>query len=183
MSEARDGKLYNTQLLINPEGEIQAQHRKRQLKEDTYTPGPEPVTLTWIKDTRTAMLICSDAASLAAMRALRRLRPELILLSLADDEDEDFFMARCNARLYDAWIVTANRYGDEDGRYWSGHMVISDPLGDLRVAVDSCERVMIYDLGFAGHGPWMKRRLRRLFTSTPLLIDLLTNWKQFRQYF
>ena len=32
----------------------------------------------------TAMLICSDAASLDTIHALRKLRPELILLSLAD---------------------------------------------------------------------------------------------------
>jgi hypothetical protein len=25
------------------------------------------------------------------------------------------FMAQFNARMYDAWIVTANRFGDENG--------------------------------------------------------------------
>lgn len=183
MSESDAGKLYNSQVLLNPEGEIQAVHRKRRLKEETYSPGPEPITLTRIGNMRTAMLICSDAASLDSMRALRRLRPELILLSLADDEDEGFFMAQCNARLYDAWIVTANRFGDEGDRHWSGHMVASDPLGELRVAVDGCERTLVYDLGFAGSGSWLKRSLRRLFTGLPLFFELLKNGKQLRQYF
>lgn len=183
MSEIFEDRLYNTQVLVNPQGEIQALHRKRRLKENTYTPGPEPVTLIWIKGIPTALLICSDAASLSSMRALRRLHPELILLSLADDEDENFFMAQCNARLYDAWIVTANRFGEEETRYWSGHMVVSDPLGELRVAVDSCERVIEYDLGFAGRGPWIKRVVRRVVTALPLVFELVRNGKQLRQYF
>jgi hypothetical protein len=36
--------------------------------------------------------------------------------------------------VYDAWIVTANRYGDENGYFWNGHTVISDPIGSLRAS-------------------------------------------------
>lgn len=183
MSESRDEQLYNAQVLINPDGEVQTLHRKCRLKEETYCPGDIPVTLTQIGDICTAMLVCSDAASLEAIRTLRKLRPELILLSMADDEDENFFMAQVNARLYDAWIVTANRFGDEGERHWNGHMVVSDPLGELRVAVEGCERVIVYDLGFANSRNWFKRSLRRLVAGPPLLIDLLTNWKQLKQYF
>jgi predicted amidohydrolase len=183
MSESQDDNLYNAQVLINPDGEIHTLHRKCRMKEETYCPGDTPVSLTQIGNIRTAMLVCSDAASLDAMRALRKLRPELILLSMADDEDEDFFMAQCNARLYDAWIVTANRFGDEGERHWNGHMVVSDPFGEMRVAVDGCERVIVYDLGFANPGNWFKRLLRRIIAGTPLLFALLKNWKQLRQYF
>jgi len=183
MSESRGGNLFNVQVLVSPEGELQVIHRKHHLKESLYSPGSAPVSLTDIKGIRTALLICSDASSLDSMRALRKLRPELILLSLADDEDEHFFMAQCNARMYDAWIVTANRFGDEDGHYWNGHMVVSDPLGDLRIAVEGCERVIVYDLGFAPPRKGLKRMLRRLITGTPLLVDIMKNWKQLKQYF
>ena len=158
----RDGHLlYNTQVLINSAGELQAVHRKHQLKENTYTPGTIPLSLTKINGVQTALLICADAASPATMRALIRSRLDLILLSLADDEDKDFFMARCNARLYDAWIATANRFGQEPGRFWNGHTVISDPLGRLRAVSKDQEQVLIKTLRFPPPTSKLVRLLRR----------------------
>ena len=103
----RDGEtLYNTQVLLNPKGEIQAIHRKRNLKpaevQAGYQPGAVPVTVTEIQGVRTGLVICADAASPHTMRELIRQRLDLILLSLADDGDEDWFGSGFNARMYDA---------------------------------------------------------------------------------
>ena len=80
------------QVLINPEGEIQAVHRKSNLKSGektaNYKAGSVPVTITDIKGVRTGIVICSDAASPSTMREMMRSHPDLILLSLADDSDE-----------------------------------------------------------------------------------------------
>ncbi len=183
LSEAQDGLLYNAQVLINPAGEIQAVHRKRCPKSDLYSRGPVPVTVTDIKGVKTGLVICADAASPRTMWELIRLRLDLIILSLADDHDEGLFMAHFNARMYDAWLVTANRYGDQDGYCWNGHLVISDPLGRLRLTTQGREQYLVYELGFAGPSSWPKRVLRNVVVKAPLVFHVLRNLKQVRTYY
>jgi len=182
LSESRDGRLYNAQVLLNPAGEIQAVHRKRYPKSDTFSRRPVPVTVTEIKGIKTGMLICSDAASPRTMWELMKKRLELIVLSLADDSDEGLFMAKFNARMYDAWLVTANRYGDEDGHFWDGHLMISDPLGRLRVTTNGLEQYQVYDLGFASSSSWPKWLVRSAMVKAPLVSHVLGNWKRVRSY-
>jgi predicted amidohydrolase len=186
MSEIDGGRLHNTQVLLSPQGEIQAVHRKWNLKpgewQADYQPGPVPITITDVKGIRTAIVICSDAASPRAMRELMRSRVDMIILSLADDGDKDLFMARFNARIYDAWIVTANRYGDEDGYFWNGHLVISDPCGELRVTGRDKEQFLIYELGFVDQESWLKRVIRQAWVKTPLIWHILRNWKRAKSY-
>jgi len=187
MSEIDDGILYNAQVLLNPKGEIQAVHRKSNLKSSEITAnfksGSVPVTITDIKGLKTGIVICSDAANPRTMRELMRSHLDLIILSLADDHDEDFFMARCNARMYDAWIVTANRYGDENGRFWDGHMVISDPLGRLRAVGQKREQHLVHELKFADDKSWLKKLVRSTLIKIPLPIYILKNWKKVRSYY
>jgi predicted amidohydrolase len=182
LSESRDGRLYNAQVLLNPAGEIQAVHRKRYPKTDMYSRGPVPVTVTEIKGIKTGMVICSDAASPRTMWEQMVNRLELIVLSLADDSDEGLFMAKFNARMYDAWIVTANRYGDQDGYFWDGQLAISDPLGRLRVTTNGREQYQVYELGFASSTSWPKRLVRNAMVKAPLIFHVLGNWKRARSY-
>lgn len=187
MSEIDDGVLYNSQVLLNPQGEIQAVHRKSNLKSSEkkadYKSGSVPVTITDIKEVRTGIVICSDAASPRTIWEMMRSELDMIILSLADDCDEKLFMARCNARMYDAWVVTANRYGDENGRFWNGHMVISDPLGRLRAVGQDREQYLVYELKFADERSWLKRVIRNVLVKLPLPIHILKNWKIVRSYF
>lgn len=187
MSEVDEGILYNAQVLLNPQGEIQAVHRKSNLKPSEkkadYKSGSVPVTITDIKEVRTGIVICSDAASPRTMWEMMRSDLDLIILSLADDCDEKLFMARCNARMYDAWVVTANRYGDENGRFWNGHMVISDPLGRLRSVGQDKEQYLVYELKFADERSWLKKVIRNVLVKSPLPIHILKNWKIVRSYF
>jgi predicted amidohydrolase len=186
MSEINNETLHNTQVLLNPQGEIQAVHRKWNLKPGEkkagYQPGPVPVTITDIKGVKAAMVICSDLASPRGMWELMRSRQDLIILSLADDSDDDLFMAKFNARMYDAWIVTANRYGDENGWEWNGHIVISDPCGELRATGQDREQFLVQELGFAGRQSWLRRAVRNVWVKTPLVFHTLRNWKRAKSY-
>ena len=91
-------------------------------------------------------------------------------------------MTRFNARMYDAWIVTANRYGDEDGYFWNGHVVISDPCGELRATGQDQEQYLVYELGFADKQSWLKRVARNAWVKTPLVFHILRNWKRAKSY-
>jgi predicted amidohydrolase len=186
ISELDGQSLHNAQVLLNPQGQVQAIHRKWNLKPGEkaagYQPGPVPVTVTEIEGIRTGMVICSDTASPRAMWELMKCRLDLILLSLADDADEGRFGAKFNARLYDAWIVTANRYGDENGWFWDGHAVISDPLGALRATGQGREQVLAYELVCAADTSWLKRIIRNVYVKAPLFFHVLRNWSTAIEY-
>lgn len=167
LGEMHNGTLYNTQVLLNPQGEIQAVHRKCNLKpaerKAGYQPGPVPVTFTDIKGVKTGIAICSDAASPRAMWELARGRLDLIVHSLADDRDDGWFVAHFNARMYDAWVVTANRYGNETGCFWNGH---ADPRSKNRADPDR-----VPHRGRDGHRPDAHSGRNRSARETPLGID------------
>jgi len=186
ISELDGESLHNAQVLLNPQGQVQAIHRKWNLKPGEkaagYQPGSVPVTITDIKGIRSGMVICSDTASPRAMWELMKSRLDLIILSLADDADEERFAAKFNARLYDAWIVTANRYGDENGWFWDGHVVISDPLGELRATGQGRELVLVYELVCAAETSWLKRVIRNVYVKAPVFFHVLRNWRTARAY-
>ncbi len=187
MSEIDGKALHNAQVLLDPQGKVQVVHRKWNLKpgekKANYRPGPVPVTITDIRGVKTGIVICSDVASPRAMWELMRSRLDLIILSLADDRDDGLFMSKFNARMYDAWIVTANRYGDEEGWFWNGHMVVSDPCGKLRITGQDQEQYLVYELGFADKQTWPKRWIRNVWVKTPLAFHILRNWKRAKSYF
>ena len=183
----RDGDtLHNAQVLLNPQGEIQVIHRKWNLKPGEaaagYQPGARPVTVTDINGVRTGIIICSDAADPRVMWELMRSRLDLIVQSLADDRDEGWFVATFNARMYDAWFVTANRFGDQGGWYWNGHLVISDPIGRLQATSLDQEQVLVHELTFAEDRCRLQRWLRVLWVRIPLVWHVLRNWKLAKSY-
>lgn len=186
MSEIDGKSLHNAQVLLDPQGQVQAIHRKWNLKpgekKANYQPGPVPVTITDIKGIKTGIVICSDAARPHAMWKLMKNRLDLIILSLADDSDEGLFMAKFNARMYDAWIVTANRYGDENGSLWNGHMVISDPFGALRASGQDQEQYLVYEVICSADPSWPKRVIRNVYVKAPLFFHVLRNLKMVREY-
>ncbi len=178
--------LANAQVLVNPQGEVQTVHRKWNLKpgekQADFQQGPVPVTITDILGVKTGIVICSDAASPRTMWELLKSQLDLIILSLADDRDEGLFMAHFNAKMYDAWIVTANRYGDENGYFWNGHMVISDPLGSLRIKSHNKAGYLVYKLNFDTNQSLLKRILRNMIVKAPLPFHVLKNWNRIWDY-
>lgn len=184
-SENDGGYLYNSQVLFDRLGDPRV-HRKHNLKQSEvscgYHPGTDPFTVTGVMGLKTAMVICSDLARFSTMRKLAGIRPDLVILSLADDSDPGFLMARVNARMYDSWIVTANRFGAEDDRLWEGHTVISDPRGRLRKTSIGRETVLYQKLDFPPSDP-VSRFFRKLITRAPLPFIILSNWKRLRNYF
>jgi len=182
VSELSGTGRHNSLVLLDSRGGIKAVHRKRNLKkseiEAGYVPGELPATFVEIEDLKTALLICSDAADPETVKTLMRSRLDLIILILADDRDENRFMARCNARLYDAWIVTANRFGFEGDHYWDGHSVISDPGGRIREYSAGKESILFHNIKPAEE----PSLLRKLAVRLPLPFIVLGNLRALRSY-
>ncbi len=166
MSEASGGKVYNSQVLIDPNGEIIAVHRKVNLQgSKVFSPGDELVTMADINGIRTAIIICSDIQDSKVRSRLIAEKPELILGSLANPSDKGWFVSGMIAKMFDAWVVTANRYGAEDRFTFDGQMIVSDPLGDLRVKTKDQEQFVYYDIGFSADRSPAVKILRRAYVG------------------
>lgn len=177
ISEICEGEIYNTQVLINPQGEIVAAHRKYHLMEGTavFQPGKVPVTVVDINNIRTGLIVCSDIQSAVVRKELKTKEVELILGGLANPRDPNFFVSGMIVKMFDAWVVTANRYGEENGSVYEGDMVVGDPLGRLRRTAVGKEQFMYEDLFFVTNESSLKKRLRRFFVGLSFILYLLSN--------
>jgi predicted amidohydrolase len=185
ISEIREGELFNSQILLNPQGEIQAVHQKCNLKgaelEANYQPGHRMATITNIKGAKTGIVICSDTASFRTMWKLIKSRLDLILVSLADD-DEDDFVTKFQGRLFDAWVVTANRYGEEGKKHWPGLIVVTDPYGEIRCARQAKEQYSINELLFIDRRRILRGLLRNVWVKMRLMVHVFRNLKRALSY-
>jgi len=149
LSEIRGEELYNTQVLINPEGEIEAQHSKRYLiswdRESGYTPG-EGYVVTEIDSLKAGIIICADLHSKYLSESIAGEDIDILIHSLADmggvGPEIDVI-----ARRFDAWVVFANRYGQEADYFYQGRIFISDPAGTFRAESMDESGYVFYDLG------------------------------------
>ncbi len=159
LSEKDNGKLYNTQVLISPEGNILAKHREFKIRNRVFTAGDGKLTLATIDGVKTAILICADARSLPLMRAIRRERVDLMLASLADYATSRRLNQLMGA-FYDAWTVVANRYGEEGSILWHGLVTMTDPWARLRASGLDKQQVLVHRLTISnvrGLGRWFRR--------------------------
>jgi predicted amidohydrolase len=179
LSELRRDKLYNTQVLISPEGDLRAVHRKFHPMGKVFQPGEVPVTFTSIKDVRTALLVCSDIQNKEVRKAIRQEKPELIIGSLASPNDPGFVISEGIAKMLGAWIVTANRYGDEEVQFFDGSMVVCDPWGDLRESARDKEQYLYYEMRFPEWRSWYKQTLQDIYRFASLIVFSMKNLKTF----
>jgi predicted amidohydrolase len=171
MTETNDGKLHNTQVLIDPAGEIAAVHRKFWIRNPVFTPAPRSLTLTDVDGARVAMLICADARSFWLLRAIRRVRADVVLVSLAD-YGTSLRLNRLLGTLFDAWTVVANRYGEEPPITWHGLITIADRLGRLRAHGIGKEQYLYCEIPIARSGS-VVRAARRVLAAGRLLALLV----------
>jgi predicted amidohydrolase len=107
-----DGKPCNAVVLVDPAGTLVAKCRQRRLACGIFKSSSEMATTAGVEGERTAMLICSDAQSMALLWSIRRARPSLVLHALAAPQEDPLF-TRAMAAFFSAWVVTSNRVGGE----------------------------------------------------------------------
>lgn len=152
VAEKKDNQLFNSQVLINPHGVIEAVHRKITLtpedEKSGFTPGnktAENVTVVTINHIKVGMIICADVSGYWLTKQLTDRKVEIILHSMASEVAE-FFIDPVG-RQYNAWEVFANRNGKEGSHTYSGTTFISDPVGNIRVSGSGKETVKTYKIG------------------------------------
>jgi (R)-amidase len=154
MAERDGDKLYNSLVLMNPAGEVQAVHRKYLTVhsdvvtslEYPYSNG-EGATVTEVEGIPFGLIICNDMHSRTVAKGLAEGGVKVVLSALADQAlavDEGGFSPL--GPLYDAWVVQANRHGEEADLVYPGAASIIDPAGSVRASMNG-EGWVAVDLG------------------------------------
>ena len=184
LSERTDGKLYNTQVLIAPAGEIIAKHRKFWIRNKVFSPGDRRLTTADVDGIKVVLLICADARSLKLLRSIRHERADLVLASLADYATS-LRINQLMGAFYDAWTIVANRYGEEPPRMWHGLITITDPWARLQASGLGKEQVLVHRLSMSnpsGVGRWIRRVLVGFkFVGLATLLTIQMVWKVIRK--
>ena len=184
LSERADGKLYNTQVLISPAGDIIAKHRKFWIRNKIFSPGDRKLTTALIDDVKVAILVCADVRSLELMRAIRREHVGVVLASLADHATSCKLNQLMGA-FFDAWTLVANRYGEEPPTMWNGLITITDPWARLHASSMSKEQVLVRKLSITEPsciGRWLRRVLVGFrFVGLAALLAIRMGWRTLKK--
>jgi len=148
MGELDGGQLYNTQVLLSPDGTVQAKHRKVHLIDTDeaggFTPAvrsatdPFSLTTTDINGIHAAMLICADVSDYWMATEINEQGVDLIIHSLASFEPA--FTIDAVSRQFNAWEIFANRCGREGDTDYAGNCYIADPAGTIRAGGEGAQR-------------------------------------------
>jgi len=174
INEKSENKFYNSQVLIDSDGKIAAVHRKTKMRESFFSPGENLVTVTQIKGIKTGLVICYDVQSKEVNKTLRKNKLDLIIHSLADDEDPREFGINYLARSYDAWLINANRFGEEGGHYWNGWITITNPVGKICLKGKEQEQYLYYEIGIVEQG-LVTKTLRKIYVRTSRIFHVIRN--------
>jgi predicted amidohydrolase len=178
MVETGPAQPYNSQVTLDRQGRIIDVRRKKHVRSPNFAEGPETVSFIDVEGIRTAVIVCFDAQSDETVARVEQAGVDLILVSLADYSepwDDRRVGLRYGARRFHAWMVTANRFGDENSTHWDGHLEILDPFGQVVAAGQGHEQVVVQTLSINTDRSSMRRAALMLYTRLSAVWLVLGN--------
>lgn len=146
--ERRDGKIYNTTPVIDPDGEIIARYDKI-FPFLPYESGVESGTNYVVFDVpgigRVGIAICYDMWFPEAIRTICAMGAEVIILPTMTntvDRDVEIAIARANAAINQCYFVDINGAGQQG----NGRSVVYGPGGELLHEAGTGREVMAFEL-------------------------------------
>lgn len=149
--EKKDGRLYNTTPVIDPDGNVIARYRKVfpfYPYERTIASGEEFVVFDVPGAGRFGISICYDMWFPETVRSLVSMGAEVILhptLTNTIDRDVEQAMVRANAACNQVYFLDVNAGGD----LGNGRSILCGPGGEIIYAAGSGRDVMAIELDFA----------------------------------
>jgi len=150
-----EGQLFNTQLVLSPEGELAGYYRKifpwRPF--EPYDPGDRFTTVDLAGIGRVGLNICYDAWYPEVSRQLAWMGAEVILnvvKTTTPDRRQELVLAKANAIVNQVFVVSVNCAGPTG----KGHSIIVDPEGNTITEADDDTPVLLtadLDLAAVGH--------------------------------
>ncbi|MCL2008180.1 MAG: carbon-nitrogen hydrolase family protein [Treponema sp.] len=142
MVERSGDNIYNSQILINPDGEIESVYRKQYLnredKESGFSTG-NSISIDIVDNIKVATIICYDSASKRVNGQIQASGAELVLFPAAVNTGIPAFFYPLRPRHIKTWLLLANRAGNEDGIEYTGSIYLSTPTGINRVEMTGRE--------------------------------------------
>lgn len=149
----REGGVYNTFVLVSPEGQIIADYDKthlfRLMQEDMFLcPGHRLVTADTAHG-RIGLSICYD---LRFPEIFRHYRNEGVDFNLLVAEwplprvEHWRTLVRARAIENQCYLLACNRVGSDTNNIFAGHSLVVDPWGEVLLEADSAEGVYIMEI-------------------------------------
>jgi predicted amidohydrolase len=151
---ADSGRLYNSALIVDPQGVLLCNYRKHLLYEQDETwalPGDTPYPLLDTPFGTMTCGICMDLNDDGFVDWLFQAGPEILAFP-TNWLDQGFDVRRYwrwRLQGYPCWLVAANTYGEDEGTKFRGRSAILDPQGGTQAfAPASGDCVLTLDLQF-----------------------------------
>lgn len=176
ITEEREGKYYNSQLLIDRQGKIVAVHRKTNLTTQEnliLDKGNSTITFCKLEGLILGTAICYD---LIQYKPLKKKQPHLLIHALTDPGEPKFTIG-VSGRINNGFYVCANRFGIENGlkgrSTYNGHIGIVSPMGRIVDLKYDQENVIIRKIKIALNPPKALVLLRRISSTTLICINII----------
>ncbi len=159
---AAGGKLANTSVHVDPQGEVRAVYRKlhmfdvevegRSYRESAVTePGEEVVLSATADGVELGMSICYDLRFPELFRALALRGARVVVLpsafTLPTTRDHWEILVRARAIENEVFVIAANQVGPHPGGHHSGgRSMIVDPWGVVLASAEDHEGIVVADL-------------------------------------
>ena len=134
MAEKSGEKLFNSQVMIAPDGTISSVYRKYYLisldNENGFTAGND-ITIDVIDNIKVATIICNDMNNLTLQKKIHKSGAELVLVSIAGDSSALSENTPILNPIF-TWLLGANRVGYEQGIDYDGYIYLYSPSGEKK---------------------------------------------------
>lgn len=138
--ELKEGKLYNSLVVVDPTGEVCAVHRKMLLhsvdEANGITKAEPNYQVINIDGFKFGLSICADANDKWLFTQYKNENIDALIYSISSEIPWFSKWLNCwpYSKLYNAWILAANRSGREGEQNYSGALFISSPGGYMYYA-------------------------------------------------
>ena len=174
-----DGALYNTALVLSPEGKLAASYRKifPWRPREPYRPGDRFVVVDLPEHGRIGLSICYDAWFPEVARHLAWLGAEVIVnpvLTTTSDRAQELVLARANAIVNQVFVASVNVAAPTG----TGRSLVVDPEGRVRTEAGEADTVLtdVLDLSEVSrvrrYGTAGLNRMWSQFTDSDVSLEL-----------
>jgi predicted amidohydrolase len=151
--EVKDGKLYNSLVVVNPKGKIEAIHRKMLLhyidEKNGITQAEPNFQVIEIDGFKIGLSICSDANDRWLFQKYTEAKINALIYPFTSKIPWLSKWLNCwpYSKLYNCWILAANRYGIEGEEEYDGTVFISSPSGFMHYSERPENNVLVHTIG------------------------------------
>lgn len=149
--EKRDGQVFNTTPVINPDGQVVARYRKQfpfYPYEKNVTPGQESVVFDVPGAGRFGVSICYDGWFAETTRSLVCMGAEVILhptLTYTIDREVELAIARASAATNQCYFVDVNVAGE----LGNGRSIVCGPGGEIIHLASGGREIIAFEVDFS----------------------------------